>query len=66
MPSEILKYGDTADVQCAELAIQYEAYLNKKANDTAEGKVSTEHSQEELLNMLQRVKNKNETTSKNK
>lgn len=66
LPSEVLKTGDTADVQCAELAIRYEAYLNKQANDKADGKVTHNHSQEDLLNMIKRVKDKNENTPEDK
>jgi hypothetical protein len=69
LPSEVLKFGDTADVKCAELAVQYENYLHKKAEDESKGIKHTEHSQEELLNMINRVRTKEgngETQTKDK
>lgn len=63
LPSEVLKSGDTADVQCAELAVQYE---NFKRNEEKDGKTAHNHSQEDLLNMVKEVKEKkNETASEN-
>ena len=69
LPSEVLKFGDTADIQCANLAVQYENYLHKKADDESKGVKQTAHSQEELLNMIKQVKNKgskSENSSKDK
>jgi len=54
--------GNTIDIKTAELAIGYEAYQIKKQQDQADGKPSTEHSQEELLNMINAVKGNNDAS----
>lgn len=36
--------------------MQYEAYMHKKADDERNGIKHTEHSEEELLNMIKRVR----------
>ena len=61
LPSQVLKSGDSFDVLCATLGVQYENYLNKKARDEADGKknVSHSYSQDQLLDMVNRVREKN-------
>lgn len=56
LPSQALKQGNTIDVKCALLSMQYENYLNKKASDESNGK--KDHSPEELQAMIDRVKEK--------
>lgn len=56
LPSMVLKEGDSLDLKIANLAVQYENYLTKKASDKAQGKVGSDLTQEEMQGMLDRVK----------
>lgn len=59
LPSEVMKSGSSLDVQCASLAIQYEAYVNKKAQDKEEGKVGTgDYTTEQLQSMISATRGK--------
>jgi hypothetical protein len=56
LPSQALKLGNTIDIRCAIVAIEYENYLHTKTKD---GKPPTkEPSQEEMLAMMEAVRNK--------
>ena len=58
LPSQVLKQGNTIDVKCALLSMQYESYLRKKVDDESKGKKHTDHSTEELQAMIDRVRAK--------
>ena len=54
LPSQALKLGNTIDIRCAIVAIEYENYLNSKAS---EGTAKTnDPSQEEMLAMMKQVR----------
>ena len=57
----MLESGNSFDVLCATLGVQYENYLNKVARDEADGKktISHNYSQEDLLTMVKRVREMN-------
>ncbi len=56
LPSQVLELGNSIDVKCAILSLQYENYLNKKVNDNSEGHTQTEHTTDELQAMMDAVK----------
>lgn len=58
LPSEILESGSSVDLQIAHFAASYESWLSKKHRDKADGKISNDLSQDEMLDMLNRVRNK--------
>lgn len=53
LPSQALKLGNTIDIRCAIVAIEYENYLNSKARDETN---SADLSQEDMLAMMQQVR----------
>ena len=56
LPSQALKMGNTIDIRCAIVAIEYENYLHTK---TRNGKAPVkEPSQEEMMAMMKAVRNK--------
>jgi len=58
LPSQALKLGNTIDIRCAIVAIEYENYLNSKARD---GKAPAKTlSQDEMLAMMQQVRGQND------
>jgi len=61
LPSQVLESGNSFDVLCATLGVQYENYLNKVARDEADGKktISHNYSQEDLLTMVKRAREMN-------
>jgi hypothetical protein len=65
LPSEVLESGSSIDLQIANLAVQYENYLHKKHSDQANGKVTPNLSQEEMLSMLSAVRNRKDGNKKN-
>lgn len=59
LPSEVMKDGSSLDVQCMSLAVQYESYLNKRAQDQQEGKASTgDYTTEQLQGMISATRGK--------
>jgi hypothetical protein len=57
LPSEVLSQGSSLDVQCGELAVAFENYLNEKHRAEAEGKpMPVKYKQEELQAMMDAVK----------
>ena len=54
LPSQALKLGNTIDIRCAIVAIEYENYLNSKAREGNEPKKDL--SQEEMMAMMQQVR----------
>lgn len=56
MPSQVMKFGDSIDVRCANLAVSYETYLNKKREGGWKDKSDHGLSQEQLLSMVERAK----------
>ena len=58
LPSQVLKSGDSLDIQVAALAVQYESYLMKKEKNKADGKITPELSVDEMKQMLANVRNK--------
>lgn len=57
LPSEVLAQGSSLDVQCGELAVAYENYLNEKHRAEAEGKPPpVKYNQQELQSMMDAVK----------
>jgi len=54
LPSQALKLGNTIDIRCAIVAIEYENYLNSKARDG--NTPSSNLSQEELVAMMNNVR----------
>jgi hypothetical protein len=53
LPSQVLKLGNSIDVNCALISLGYENYLNKKAS----GKDTGENlSQEDMLAMMHQVR----------
>lgn len=57
LPSQTLALGNSIDVNCAIIAMQYESFLHKKHAGKDKGQqLTNEHSQEELMGMLNRVK----------
>jgi hypothetical protein len=59
LPSTVLKEGDSLDLKVANLAVQYETYLSKKAQGS--GAELTEH---DMQGMLDRVKKRAEDAKK--
>lgn len=61
LPSQTLALGNSIDVNCAIIAMQYEQFLHTKHAKGDKGKaISSQYSQEELKGMLTRVKERNE------
>jgi hypothetical protein len=62
LPSEVLKSGNSIDIQCADLAAQYEAFIHKKASNKADGKdsvsITPQLSVDEMKAMIDRVNTK--------
>jgi hypothetical protein len=58
LPSEVLNVGWDIDLRCAELSVAYEAFLHKK-HEEGNGVQRQEPTQEEMLAMLEKVRNKN-------
>lgn len=56
LPSEVLIVGDDLDLRCAELAVEYETYLNNKNDPTKPPGHNL--SQEQMKAMIESVKNK--------
>jgi hypothetical protein len=56
LPSKILESGDTIDLKCAEIAIEYEQYVKKHQGQT----LSHRYSPEELAKQMEAVRNLNE------
>ena len=56
LPSDVLRFGTTLDIDCANLAVTYEAHIRKK---TENGEVSTKHTTTELQAMVDAVKGMN-------
>lgn len=59
LPSQLLKVGDSLDVQAASIAIGYENYLGKKAQNGTKDKSDHGYSQDELADMIARTKGQN-------
>lgn len=55
-----MRSGDSLDIECAQLGAGYENYLNKKAQEKAEGKVDHNLTQEQMLDMLNQVRKNKE------
>ena len=53
-----MRSGSSIDIQCASLSLAYENYLSNKHQRQKEGFIDTGHSEEELKNMLNAVKGK--------
>jgi hypothetical protein len=53
-----MKLGDSIDMRCANLSAGYESYLNKKQEGGWKDKSDHGHSQEQLLDMVERAKNR--------
>lgn len=51
-----MKIGDSIDMRCANLAVEYEIYLNTKQETGFQDKQDHGYSQEQLQEILQRVK----------
>lgn len=58
LPSEVIESGSSIDLQIANLAIEYESYLTKKAQNSKDGVITPDLSQEEMQAMLDRVRKK--------
>ena len=58
LPSEVIESGSSIDLQIANLAIEYESYLTKKAQNSKDGGITSDLSQEEMQAMLDRVRKK--------
>lgn len=56
LPSEILRSGDTWDLQIALTAIEYERWRQDKQS---KGHTPTHHSQDQLQSMIDSVKGQN-------
>lgn len=56
LPTQVLKSGSSIDVQCAQIGASYENYLNKKAQNKAEGKPDHNLTQEQMMSMLEEVR----------
>jgi hypothetical protein len=61
LPSQVLKMGNTIDIRCALMSLQYENYLNNKVS----GKSAPvpELTQEQMLDMMNKVRGKNSDES---
>lgn len=59
LPSQVLKSGNTLDIQIANLAVSYENYLHKEVNNQTEGKISSDLTEEQMKSMLNAVRIKN-------
>lgn len=55
LPSHVMKFGDSVDVRCANLAVMYESYLNNKHKEGWKDTSDHGYSQEELKQMLERA-----------
>lgn len=51
-----MKFGDSVDVRCANLAVSYEVYLTEKNEKGLKDKTDHGLSQKQLLEMTERVK----------
>jgi len=58
LPSQVLKLGNSIDVRCAILAMEFENYQYKKHSN--KGNSSHNFSTEQLQNMMQSVRAKDE------
>jgi hypothetical protein len=51
-----MKLGDSIDMRCANLAVAYESYLNKKEKGGWKDKSDHGYSQDQLKDMVERAK----------
>ena len=58
LPSQVLSQGNSIDIKCAQLAMQYENYIHENASKRAGNKVDKSYSTEDLQAMLNTVRNK--------
>jgi hypothetical protein len=56
LPSYAMKFGDSIDVRCANISVMYETYLNKKNTEGFKDKSDHGYSQDQLLEMVERAK----------
>jgi hypothetical protein len=52
LPSQVMKLGDSIDMKCANLAVSYESYLNKKQDGGWKDKNDHGYSQEQELHQV--------------
>jgi hypothetical protein len=58
LPSEVLRSGNSVDIECANLAIAYENYQRKQEENKDKGLISTDYSEDHLKSMLNSVRNR--------
>jgi hypothetical protein len=56
LPSQFMRLGDSLDMKCANLAIAYEGYLNKKSEGKHKDRLDHGYSTQDLQTMLNTVK----------
>jgi hypothetical protein len=58
LPSQVLKSGTSLDIQISNFAMQYENYLNEKAQNKASGKqpLTPKLNEQQMLDMLNQVR----------
>lgn len=61
LPSEVLKSGTTLDLQVADIAVGYERFVTEAAQN---GEKLTNHSQDQLKGMIDRVKARKDDAKK--
>lgn len=61
LPSELMANATTFDLYVSQMGINYEIYLQNKGNTKPEVEMP---SQEKMLKMIERVKEKNKNVSK--
>jgi hypothetical protein len=61
LPSQVLKFGDTIDMQIAIVSLEYETWKEQKRS---KGHTPTHHTQEELARRIQSVRATNHGNSK--
>lgn len=65
LPSQVLREGSSLDVECGELAVAFENYLNEKHRAEAEGKPApVKYSQQDLQAMMDAVRGNKKDVNK--
>lgn len=67
LPSQVLEFGTTMDLQIANLSMSYENWLHEEAEKKAKGgtnSVSSDLSEEQMKAMLNSVRNTDANTRK--
>tara|TARA_Y100000114_G_scaffold154331_1_gene176133 strand:+ start:1520 stop:1699 length:180 start_codon:yes stop_codon:yes gene_type:complete len=58
-----MRLGDSLDMKCANLSLEYESYLNKKERGNLKDKTDHGYSTQDLKGMLDQVKEQDDGRS---